>query len=437
MNLILTLFAICVIWMAFSKPIWVVVPYGLTALAGDGFGVAMYLNALGAWWFLVVIKSACFLASIVSLKYLFIHRKRALKNNRFWKLALASQMIVLWIGLAWVFKGGGLLSMFNAMQYAGLILVPIVLASKKPIDLLNVTCLLLVIQLTIAILLVSPETSSSLQILNSLNYSEHSDLMYGQELGSRFSGALRAQAQFNNANAYGLYSIVGLLFGSLVFFFSSGWLRRSLGLWMAVSGGVGWIFTMSRGASFGLIIFVTAGIIFLTAYSKSWKAQRKLMPIILAFAASLAFILSNNFEEIVSLIPSSFLDDTELGGRLSALDVGWHVFFESPLLGVSNDFQWPGNVPPHQLPIYFMTQHGMLAGLFSLIIFSAPIVFLIRYVLARRTSLANPGAVIISFGSVGIFYGTSLTNNFSAPVIFWCCFGVALHFMLSPKDINI
>jgi hypothetical protein len=181
-------------------------------------------------------------------------------------------------------------------------------------------------------------------------------------------------------------------------------------------GGFGWTVTFSRGATAGFVVGLA-----ITSIKRLLMTPRR-SAIYLVIATTVMLTLA--FAPIPwTTVKDIYLShDDDINGRASAAQLGLEYLTESPLVGAPRDAFWPGMVSPHQIPLYFAAMHGVIVGLLS----TCLICLLITPTCVLRSGYRHSDSYLLFMSVIGwVLLGTAITNNFSAPLLFWTVCGMA------------
>lgn len=432
----LLLFAFACVAMTIRWPWSIAIPFALTHFGGDGFGVASYLINLGFGGLLYIIR-ALTIGAMIHCTYIICRESLSTPSKK--PAALLSLLAVIgsaWIWLAWIAKGGDFWSSFNAMLYPALAVLPICLA-MKPHRLLQVVLSLVAIQLLVSALVTYAPQLPFMSEISGHQYT-YQDLpgTFGMnaapELG-RLSGGERPQAQMNNTNSLGLYAVLGICIGLFSITGMKGkW--RLLGLLCFTLSIVIWYLTISRGSTAGLFFGVI--LYSLSAAIINRKNKGEFYASLVVNISGIAFLYLAFYGYFNDLISFDFERDATYTYRIDAIKYGIDAIYMWPVFGAPNFFQWPYNIAPHQLPIYFASSYGIISGLIISYIYIYIIFLLILSILNYSHSMKNYKEIILSSAIIGTFFGNTMTNNLASPVILWMTFALASQILIGTIYLN-
>lgn len=245
-------------------------------------------------------------------------------------------------------------------------------------------------------------------------------------------------AQFNDPNGYGLYSVIGIAVGGYLCFIGPYVRHRVIGVMLLALGGFGYIVTVDRGTTLGIL----AGglIVAIREITSRRGALVVTLWLIVVGLAGTTFLITGGVTQLKAATAddgsinehlSSIVDlfvvsssDVSVTGRMDAAKTGWQGIVDSPLVGVPLTFVWPNNVAPHQLMFYFAAVFGVPAGIL--------VTMLLFTIGETRMGYANAElptserwlmhlSVIIGW----TLLATAMTNNFAVPTLFWVCWAIA------------
>lgn len=232
--------------------------------------------------------------------------------------------------------------------------------------------------------------------------------------GGSIKGAYSRYSIYHNPNSLGFHSVVALLIGGYLFYTKTR-IKKVLGLTLIACGIIGWLNSLTRGP----LIFFILGIIYILILNmlhgnkKDFAIKIFLITVLLGGGGG-AFLLSDISQY---LIPSS--NDTSVAGRLEGYIYSLNVIKNYFLLGVNKDWDW-GMYYPHFMPLSLTADHGFIVGfLESIFIFVGGIATIITASKNYLSSKVNKNTSFLSIMFVFVVFGIAITNNFTAPVIFW------------------
>ena len=240
------------------------------------------------------------------------------------------------------------------------------------------------------------------------------DVNLSAPTGESIKGAYSRYTIYHNPNSLGFHSVVALLVGSYLLFTKIK-IKKVLGFVLIVCGVVGWLNSLTRGP----LIFFILGVFYIFILNMFYgKKEDFVVKMFLIFAllggVGISFLLSDISEY---LIPSSsdISVSSRLDGYIYSLDVIKNYF----LLGVHKDWDW-GVYYPHFMPLSLTADHGFIVGfLESAFIFIGGIVTIVTASKNYLNSKENKNTSFLSIMFVFVVFGIAITNNFTAPVIFW------------------
>lgn len=230
--------------------------------------------------------------------------------------------------------------------------------------------------------------------------------------GDSIKGAYSRYSIYHNPNSLGFHSVVALLIGGYLSYTKTR-IKKVLGLILIVCGIIGWLNSLTRGP----LIFFILGIVYILILNilNSNKGDFAIkIFIITVLLGGGAFILSDISQY---LIPNS--NDTSVAGRLEGYIYSLDVIKNYFLLGVNKDWDW-GMYYPHFMPLSLTADHGFIVGfLESIFIFVGGVATIITASKNYLSSKVNKNMSFLSIMFVFVVFGIAITNNFTAPVIFW------------------
>lgn len=390
----------------------------LTHNGGDGFALDAFLRASGYETLMQWMRGLTFLgAGIASYKIIRSHRQD--KEMRRTKLLIWGILgMAVWVAAVTLLKGGQTSYVPGAVLYSGSLVAPIVLAYWRDrwARIIFVSILLVQLALAMAIVLMP---SGPLGVLQTVKYNTGlGDLSlipqdFTGEL-ARVSGQSRLFAQFLSPNTYGVYAVIGIAIGSYMLLVYESWRLKLLGGALLVLGIFGWINTVSRGATIGLL----AGVL-IVAVKEVTSRRAVVLVCALVLSAGIGYLAISNWD--TSDLTDLFFvqsDSEAVSIRWTAAEAGLEQIAKSPLQGAPVDFAWPFNIAPHQVILYFAASHGVPAGIMLTLLLLTLVQLKLGYLkayLPKSERWEMHLSVVIGW----IILGTGMTNNLSAPVLFW------------------
>ena len=413
--------------LAYRYPPFMVFVLGMTNIAGDGFGLNSFLRAIGLDFLAIGLNLPIFVASAIAC-YRILTDARKRNNERARILVLTLLGVSAWIAIAILAKGGAVSFAIGSVVSNGILVAPIVMAYWKDYLARAIFVALLLAQLSLASAVVLMP-GSPIGVISGTHYTSglgdlsHVSQSFNGQV-SRTTDQPRMFAQFIDPDTYGLYATIGLIIGGYMCLNGRRWSHRVIGGTLIAFAAFGSITTVSRGATTGLL----AGLLIIIASETlNHRFPPKLfVGLILALLAGGALVVYK-LDTVASMIESLSRispNDTDLSARTDALRLGFQGIADFPVFGVPLDFVWPRNIAPHELMFYFGAVYGVPAGIL--------VTFLLWTVVAIDGRYSGAGLPASErwerYLSVAIGWtimGTSITNNLSAPILFWVGWGIA------------
>ena len=390
----------------------------LTHNGGDGFALDAYLRASGYETLMQWMRGLTFLGAGIA-SYKLIRSQRQDKETRRTKLLTWAILgMAAWVAAVTLLKGGKTSYVPGAVLYSGSLVAPIVFAYWRDKWARVIFIAILFVQLSLAMAIVLMP-SGPLGVLQAVRYDTGlGDLSsvpqdFSGEL-ARISGQSRLFAQFLSPNTYGVYAVIGIAVGSYMLLLYRSWRLKLLGGVLFVLGAFGWINTVSRGATLGLL----AGVL-IVAVKEITSKRAVVLTCALVLAAGMGYLAISDWD--ASDLTDLFFvhtDNEAVSVRWTAAEAGMEQIAQSPLLGAPVDYVWPFNIAPHQVMLYFAASHGVPAGIMLTLLLLTLVQLKLGYVkanLPRSERWEMHLSVVIGW----IILATGITNNLSAPVLFW------------------
>jgi hypothetical protein len=430
--LLIVLFAL-VCWY----PPIAVITFAMTDIAGDGFGLNNYLRVIGLENLAIGINGLVFIASLICS-----YRILATGDGKYGERARFSVAVVLaiavWIPFSVLAKGGAPSFALGSLMYTGVLIAPIVIAYAHKPAARAIFAGLIVIQLSLAALVVL-EPGSVVGVLRGTLY--HSSLGELAGVSQQFNGEVsrtgdqpRLFAQFSDPNTYGLYAVAGLALGFFLMMRSGTHSRRVAGIAIISLAVFGWITTFSRGATLGLLIGALLVVVGQAVSRRITTGGVLTVALVALGALAFAAVYASLVQRTAENLSVASINSRDVDSRLDAARVGWQALASDPVFGVPLDFIWPNDIPPHQLPIYFAAQYGLPSGLLVCVLLW-PILGTTRRFLFSRISPTAQWDMALAVVVGWILLGTAASNNLSAPALFWVLWAIAaIPWLNEPRD---
>lgn len=438
--LLLGLFAV-----ALSSPPLALAVFALCASATEAFGVSHYLASQGLERFTWFASMPVLLGGLVAFRT--IHRApRDPANRRVLLLARILLFCLIWTGLSAAVASGpqaiGTISALVVEAGFPIALVALAYVRSRFARLLFVAVLAFQLTLAAGITLLPDSFLSELAASNSRELPAEGALVeevYRGEI-ARFGLQGRLSAQYSGPGQYGLYSAIGIAVGSTFLFGSSKNRARLLGAGLLATGVLGTTVTVYRGTTAGLLVgFLLLGLIWVQASGTSHTRLRRTAPALLLFFMLAAVAYAAGAVDYILPGLSDLAEDRGLNLRGEALGNAISLAIQNPVFGTSTEAvestRGSIGIQAHQIMVYYASTRGILVGLcvtFLLIVIVLATMNVIN--VARRGARGGPAppelrdaptwSLAILLGWICV--GTSLMNNYTAPVAFWVCWAQAV-----------
>jgi len=431
--LMLNSIAIIIVLVMLGAVIWAphgsVLIYGATAGYADGFAVLMLLEAIPWYQLTMNILLVAALGRAV-LAYLG-DSKRELP---FRGLAFSALFGMGFVVVSRLVQGLDIFQSLSYLPYLGFpfLVIWMAFAGKKAHLTVATSFLLLQMLVAVAVLLIP-----AMSVLDGRHASgaglarEAGPLALPTELTNK--GLRSAYGQFHNPNALGFYSGMSMATG-LALFRSRKVALKIVALALLVAGVFGWLNSLTRGPVIGILAGL--GIWWFLAAAKENSSEGKnaqtrvrLLIATASVALSAGILVKTGLGGF--LLPHR--DNVSVRGRLEGLSNGWAAVQAHPYMGVDTTWAWSGT-PPHILPLAFAAQYGIVVGILSVVIlFGYGGRAMLRALRCRSLgeSATQRRLVAVLWGPALI--GIALTDNLTAPVLFWVSFAEVLLLFPSVK----
>ncbi|MBN6515106.1 O-antigen ligase family protein [Acinetobacter pittii] len=243
---------------------------------------------------------------------------------------------------------------------------------------------------------------------------EVSDVNLSLPTGDSIKGAYSRYSIYHNPNSLGFHSVIGILIGIYFLVFKKK-ILKIFGLFLIGCGCIGWLNSLTRGP----MIFLILGFCYIALlnifYGKRQNFEIKILLLLSLLGVGLAIFLLSDISKY--LIPDS--NDNSVVDRLEGYLYSFDVIKTHFLLGVGKNWDW-GQFYPHFMPLSLTADHGIIVGVLeSISIFMGGIYTIIKASRNYLTISSNREDSLLSIMLVFIVIGIAVTNNFTAPVIFW------------------
>jgi hypothetical protein len=407
----------------------------VTNVAGDGFALNSFLRVSGYETLAIWLRAPAFVASAIACYKILSSRRNDEEMGRTQMLVLVILGVSAWVGLALLIKGKSIQVALGTVMSSGFLMAPIVLAYWREHRARALFVALLLIQLSLAAavvlmpdspfgLLSGTKYSSGLGDLSGVSQTFNGDV-------SRVSDQPRMFAQFNDPIGYGLYSVIGVVIGAYICLSGRQFRHRVLGGILIALAGFGYIVTVNRGTTFGLLAGLL--IIMISEAARRRVILTVVLWLLVMLLAGTTYLLLRNERPSSAILDVFFVSSTDVSvtGRVDAVKVGWQGIVGDPLFGVPLSFIWPRNVAPHQLMVYFAAVFGVPAGMFVTMLLWVIMQIRMQYLdvgLSKDEKWMMHLSVIIGW----IVLGTGMTNNCAVPALFWMSWAIGCLPWLKP-----
>ena len=427
-GLVLTALLVLALWF----PPAVVFVYALTCATDDARGLSSFLRAHDFGLLLQLARGPFLVAVAVSFFRLWSGYRRRRVSERTWLLACTVAGCCVWIVVGSILKLEQVLSIPGILLSTGLPASMVAMAYYRNRAARILFVVMLVLQLSLSILILMYPDGPMAQ-LSALKYELEDQGLVGrrESLEGRMAGLTletRLFAQHHNPHAYGFYALVGLAVGGYMFLAPATvacWLG---GLGLLAIGLFGWLMTIPRAATVGLLVGILSVLPRLLRPSrrKSWAKGGIVVAACLVGGGLL--IPSLSWE---ALGPKF---DIDVGLRMEAALAALTEVAANPLFGISTERFDTYRLPAHQIPLYFATAFGIPVGLCGFWFLWRAVAS--TFVAFRSHRPAGSASSVLSRrGSIGernlglvlgwLLVGLGLSNNTAAPILFWLAWPLA------------
>ena len=374
-QLVISLIAILILTLfAFKYPPITFAIFLLTSGYGDGYGINGFLLSKGYGPYEYLISIPLIISVFVTFIILWKKYLKKSISRRLFFLALLAIFSMIWAGLVSINNSRDIITILRDISGIKIYAIIFVLAYWNDIKAHKLFIFCLIFQLSIAAcLMLFPY--SSISVLSARNYLP---LEYYAPLAQpeSFTGNLarispntvRAAAQFYNENAYGYYSVFGVLFGILIPFRKKSIKSVLIGSLLFLTGVIGWTVTVSRGATLGIILALS---LFYFRYLIAIKTKKQLKSIFISTFVIFGLIIlilsliNLPWEGISKVFQSGFTDNSSVY-RMTAEQNAPEVITRYPLFGIPQAEKVYGYFSPHETISYYSAEFGIPIGLIVL-----------------------------------------------------------------------
>lgn len=233
--------------------------------------------------------------------------------------------------------------------------------------------------------------------------------------GESIKGAYSRYSIYHNPNSLGFHSVIALLVGIYLYWDAKRNWKKFLAFILIIAGLIGWLNSLTRGPMIFLILgFIYIAVLNMVSGGKEKFEIKIFFAIITIVVGMIIFVVSDVSEY---LIPDS--NDISVVERLQGYIYSFEVIKNHLLFGVDKSWDW-GRYYPHFIPLSLTADHGVIVGLWgSLLIFGGGIMTIYTASKKYLIDALNRKYYFLSILLVFLVFGIAITNNFTAPVVFW------------------
>lgn len=391
--------------------------YGFFAADRDGYAFLEFLS-LSFVDFKLYTRILFLVLFLYSILYLFFVVK---KISRMELLKISSVLLVSFlIVFNSLFKGDGIIWAVSLLVFNG---VPVYLIwyvmglkynnNEKFINYVIIkTVVATVVLLTPSLIFLD---GSFYKAEEGIFVNDVSDVNFSAPTGDSIKGAYSRYSIYHNPNSLGFHSVLALLVGVYLFMVSGRLWGKFLSIIIFVCGAIGWLNSLTRGP----MLFFILGLFYISVLNILYGDRKNfLIKFIVVMGGVLAGILIFILSDISKyLIPDK--NDISVVDRVQGYIYSFSVIKNHFWLGVEKGWEWNGYYP-HFLPLSLTADNGVFVGLIggALVFFGG----MVTIVTASKNYLkggSRRAEYFLSIMLVFLVFGISITNNFTAPVIFW------------------
>jgi hypothetical protein len=426
---------------ALASPVLALGVFALCGSTGEAYGVSQFLAMHGLEDFTTFAAMPVLLGALAAFRTIFQTRKNP-SHQRIFGLACGLMFCLIWTGLSATVAIGpqAIGSISRNVVEAGFPGALIALASIRSRFARGLFLVLLAFQLILAAgVTLLPD--SPLDVVASVHFRDASPLgapileVYRDDI-ARIGEQTRLSAHFSGPGPYGLYSLVGIALGTTILLNPFGDVTRVIGVALLAVGLFGWSVTVYRGTTVGLLIgYAILGVVW-TLRSRT-TGRRIARVAVLGTLLVAAIALSGGVEGIGSAI-QGLTEDTGTQLRIEALRNSMSQLLENPLFGSPDaaieSTRGTTSLFAHQIMFYYAANKGIVVGICVTVFLALIPISTIKVINAARQQGGTGHSPIAvretSTWTLSILFGwlcvgTALTNNYTAPVIFWACWAEA------------
>ncbi|WP_155860179.1 O-antigen ligase family protein [Acinetobacter sp. Leaf130] len=391
--------------------------YGFFAADRDGYAFLEFLS-LSFPNFKLYTRVLFLILFLYSVSYLFFSIK---KINRVESLKLFSVLLVSFlITFNSLFKGDDIIWAISLLVFSG---VPVYFIwyvmgvknnnNEKFINYVVIkTIIATIILLTPSLMFLD---GSFYKAEEGIFVNDVSEVNFSAPTGTSIKGAYSRYSIYHNPNSLGFHSVLALLVAVYLFMTSGRLWEKLLAVIVFFCGLIGWLNSLTRGP----MLFFILGLFYIAILNVlSSDKKNFLIKFIIIFSSVLLGMLMFVFSDISKyLIPDQ--NDISVVDRVQGYIYSFSVIKDHFWLGVGKGWDWNGYYP-HFLPLSLTADNGIFVGLVG-----GALVFLggtLTVVTASKNYLkdsSNRAHYFLSIMLVFLVFGIAITNNFTAPVIFW------------------
>lgn len=391
--------------------------YGFFAADRDGYAFLEFLS-LSYTDFKLYSRILFLLLFIYSIFFLFFVVKKLTKIEilKLFSVLLISFLIV----VNSFIKDGDIVWAVSLLVFSGVpvYLIWYVMGLKKNNN--NNFIIYIVLKTIIAtIVLLTPSLifldGSSYKAEEGIFVNDVSDVNLAMPTGDSIKGAYSRYSIYHNPNSLGFHSVIALLVSVYIYLGAKKNWSKALAIIIFLCGLIGWLNSLTRGPMmFFMLGFLYVAILNIL-YGKKENFGIKILVVITAVIfGAIAFIFSDVSKY---LIPSS--NDISVVDRVQGYIYSFDVIKSHLIFGVEKSWEW-GGYYPHFIPLSLTADHGFIVGLMgSSLIFFGGILTILTASKNYLIDELNRRDYFLSIMLVFLVFGIAVTNNFTAPVIFW------------------
>lgn len=357
-------------------------------------------------------------------------------DHRINTLVAFTQILSFYIFIISLSKGHNLSEALSFVVYSGTPVLVIWIAYAKPTNHLHSFRLFVLFQLILAasvlsIPSLSPLDGATYKAEEGVYIPPSNGLNYRLPFGSADKGTIGRYAQFHNPNALGFYSTVAIALALAIFLSSRSIGSITLSGSLLILGTLGWLNSMTRGPI--ALLFVGVLLYLLTRPRRPLTTERTIKRLFttLLLLGSLILVL------LTLGLPAYFFPDassSSVSSRMVGYTEGLNAIAAHPITGVPRNWQWE-SADPHLIFLAFSADFGIIGGaLITFIVFGGGVLIVANAAKRLRKGIGTSHNNALAIFLVFVTWGVAMTNNLTAPVLFWLCFSQAALLSLSPSE---